>query len=1378
MTILVVISLAMVTGEEGSEGDYTTYDEMVAHLEELNSSYPEIVGLYNLSERYGVPLTHQNRTIWAVKLSDNPHQEEEDEVEVLYCGAHHGREWATVEVVLNFLDYMVENYESDPRVSMLIDEREMWLVPMVNPDGHSYSVERLDNFYNNSNNDGWRKNLRDNDGDGELDDLGTEGGGDGVDLNRNYQYLWFDRRQCSLDPDSLIYRGPYDMKDDDGDWQGWDGENWNDDLNMNHQADIDWDGPEVDGNDDGELAYDPEPHVNEDYVDGVDNDGDGLVDEDPAGGLTEPETMAIMALALDPDHDFRALFTYHAYGEYYLMNRGVESEGDPPEFDQMRELGYLFIDMNEYYLNDQSSYGTTGMCEDWFYYQFGTFGYTIEVGTEFIPPEEEIERIESENLEQNLILAEYAPVTNDIIFLDGFEIRGGRKQWLTEEDPSGWNYTADPTPGNGGTNGISGDHYMEWNGSDDESFSEMELRNPIDLTKAIHPVLSFWHRYELATSNDERGKRGTYGDEPYALEGGLVEIRRANGPWIQVHPTSLYPMELGNISASGNNGFMEGYSQRPVFSGSRSSWTQITFDISDFVGEVISIRFIVIIDPDLEEHDPSQGWAIDNVAIIDAPEIPFTASVLPSVVINTSPAFMTGNENFTQFIWWSSVDGELYNGTGHQTIITNLSIGYHTIYFRGRDEEGNWSDIIARSLIVHQRPLAFIDGIGPSPAIISEPVIFSAHGEDDGPIQIYLWASNIDGELYVGSNASFGTSQLSKGNHTIRLRVIDDHQVFSDIVTTSLIVHHRPIATIHSISPDPALDSESILFNGSGSDDDDDAIVQYSWSSDLSGEFYNGTDAEFNHSGLSSGDHRIFFKVMDEHQAWSVEAYIDLFVHKRPVAFISEELPSVALNTDVINLSGYGVDDNGITSYIWRSSLQGEMYNGTSGSSIQFIDPVIGTHMISLTVRDGLGVWSAEVSRELLIHERPIATITSSPSLWVYVNESVQFSGVGSDDGKILAYTWSSSISGILSLGPDPEFESNSLTAGEHRISFIVQDDQGVWSFADTMTIVIHEYPLAIINSINPATAMEHEMIHFSAVKSSNLARYLWASSLDGEFSNTTSSSISYSGLSNGTHIISLLVMDKNVVWSDPTTIEIHVNGKPVVEILEMTPNPSRESDSVMCEIVVHDDGTVQNYVLLSSIDGTLYDGPFPSFTIHNISLGFHTLQLRIQDNHGVWSDPYTTYLEVMADPIPNELPEIEITEPHGQNSFSGSIRGTAQDPDGTVERVEVSIDGGNWLPAKGTKDWHYTFDIRHFPSGNHSISVRAFDGEDYSEILEIIVTIGQPDPNDGTGGVNDGNDTDGDSDNTPNSMLLLTLIAGLGLLVVCLFLPWDKWMK
>jgi len=335
-----------------------------------------------------------------------------------------------------------------------------------------------------------------------------------------------------------------------------------------------------------------------------------------------------------------------------------------------------------------------------------------------------------------------------------------------------------------------------------------------------------------------------------------------------------------------------------------------------------------------------------------------------------------------------------------------------------------------------------------------------------------------------------------------------------------------------------------------------------------------------------------------------------------------------------------------------------------------------------------------------------------------------------------------------------------------------------VWSFADTMTIVIHEWPLATIISINPATAMEHEMIHFSAVKSSNLARYLWTSSLDGEFSNTTSSSISYSGLSNGTHIISLLVMNKNVVWSDPTTIEIHVNGKPVVETLEMTPNPSMESDFVMCEIVVHDDGTVQNYVLLSSIDGTLYDGPFPSFTIHNISLGFHTLQLRIQDNYGVWSDPYTTYLEVMADPIPNELPKIEITEPHGQNSFSGTIRGTAQDPDGTVERVEVSIDGGNWLPAKGTEDWHYTFDIGRFPSGNHSISVRAFDGEDYSEILEITVTIGQPDPNNGTGGGNGDNDTEGESGNSTNTMFLLTLIASLGILVVCLFLPWDKWMK
>jgi hypothetical protein len=71
--------------------------------------------------------------------------------------------------------YLTSMYGSDPQVTHLLDTTEVWVVPVANPDGYQYTftTERL-----------WRKNLRDNNGDGQIQI------GDGVDLNRNFDSHW------------------------------------------------------------------------------------------------------------------------------------------------------------------------------------------------------------------------------------------------------------------------------------------------------------------------------------------------------------------------------------------------------------------------------------------------------------------------------------------------------------------------------------------------------------------------------------------------------------------------------------------------------------------------------------------------------------------------------------------------------------------------------------------------------------------------------------------------------------------------------------------------------------------------------------------------------------------------------------------------------------------------------------------------------------------------------------------------------------------------------------------------------------------------------------------------------------------------------------
>lgn len=158
---------------------YHSYAEVVAGLHTLVSS-----GVAQVSS---IGSSVEGREIWAVKISDNPDLDE-DEAEMLFVGCHHAREWVAVEVPYLLAQHLVGNYGTDSEITRLVDNSEIWIVPIVNPDGFEYSrtTDRL-----------WRKNRRDN-GDGTF----------GVDPSRNYGYMW-GLPGSSGDTSDPLYRGPH-----------------------------------------------------------------------------------------------------------------------------------------------------------------------------------------------------------------------------------------------------------------------------------------------------------------------------------------------------------------------------------------------------------------------------------------------------------------------------------------------------------------------------------------------------------------------------------------------------------------------------------------------------------------------------------------------------------------------------------------------------------------------------------------------------------------------------------------------------------------------------------------------------------------------------------------------------------------------------------------------------------------------------------------------------------------------------------------------------------------------------------------------------------------------------------------------------------------
>jgi len=176
---------------DGNLGAYHTYEEMVEEMRLIAERYPEITRLIDIGDSWEKTQGMADRDIWAIKISNNPDLEEDDEPDVLIVGCHHARELISVEIPLAIVRALTDKYPADARIKYLVDNREVWIIPMLNPDGHVY-VEEV--------NSTWRKNRNTN---GNSNSLYQ-----GVDLNRNYGFKWgYDNTGSSPQAKSETYRG-------------------------------------------------------------------------------------------------------------------------------------------------------------------------------------------------------------------------------------------------------------------------------------------------------------------------------------------------------------------------------------------------------------------------------------------------------------------------------------------------------------------------------------------------------------------------------------------------------------------------------------------------------------------------------------------------------------------------------------------------------------------------------------------------------------------------------------------------------------------------------------------------------------------------------------------------------------------------------------------------------------------------------------------------------------------------------------------------------------------------------------------------------------------------------------------------------------------
>ncbi|UBU15386.1 M14 family zinc carboxypeptidase [Nonomuraea gerenzanensis] len=166
-----------------ADSQYHNYAEMNAEINALVAAHPGIISQSN----YGT--SYEGRNLRLIKISDNVGTDE-NETEVLFTAHQHAREHLTVEMALYIMHLLTDNYGSDARITNLVNTREIWIMPDMNPDGGEYDIAT--GTYRS-----WRKNRQPNSGSSAV----------GTDMNRNWAYNWGCCGGSSGTTSSETYRG-------------------------------------------------------------------------------------------------------------------------------------------------------------------------------------------------------------------------------------------------------------------------------------------------------------------------------------------------------------------------------------------------------------------------------------------------------------------------------------------------------------------------------------------------------------------------------------------------------------------------------------------------------------------------------------------------------------------------------------------------------------------------------------------------------------------------------------------------------------------------------------------------------------------------------------------------------------------------------------------------------------------------------------------------------------------------------------------------------------------------------------------------------------------------------------------------------------------
>lgn len=587
----------------GSMGGYLTYQEVLEELDQMKALYPNLITTKaNISnfltqgqpDNSVTPSIGGNGIKW-VKISDNP-DTVEGEPQILYSAVHHAREPASLSQLIFYMWYLLENYDTNPEIKSIVDNTELYFVPVVNPDGYLYN-EKTD-----PNGGGfWRKNRKN---------------GHGVDNNRNYDYyvggnpangVW-GGEGTSGNTGSEVYRGTAPFSEVENQAMKWFVENHDFVMAFNNHTYGDL------------LLY---PYGYEENVITPENElfkavGDELASRN---GLTNQLSSQLYAAAGDSD-DFM-YGTVGTHDKIYAYTPEIGPAFWPPS-NQIIPIskGMMYLNITsakmvnnfaaatstgpQYVGNEQSITITydikrLGIA--------GTGSFTVNVN----PVSSNIafvgggdvfsgmEILDTQSGDINLIIAGGTAAGDDIVYElvvnnGSYDTKilvtkkfGNLTPVFEDEGDSTTNNFTNNGWGTTGTTFVSPSSSItdspNGNYQDDED-KTIALSTPVDLTAAIGANLSFFAKWEIEDNWD------------------YVQVE------VSTNKGGSWEPQCGQYTNAGSSNPSQPEGQ-PLYDGVQNEWVLEEIDLSDYLGENILVRFQFVSDG-AERRD---GFYFDDLKV-------------------------------------------------------------------------------------------------------------------------------------------------------------------------------------------------------------------------------------------------------------------------------------------------------------------------------------------------------------------------------------------------------------------------------------------------------------------------------------------------------------------------------------------------------------------------------------------------------------------------------------------------------------------------------------------------------------------------------------------------------------------------------------------